>query len=493
MKHCLSLLILLTALISCENKHIQNDIQELRFHNGKFRIAQFTDFHWEHPETDSTSNRRMVLAAVASENPDLCILTGDIVTGGDPEKSWKEIVAMMEETKVPYVILMGNHDPEYYSPQMIYSIIARQGKKHVGNNIETTINGYGNALIKILSEHNDSTKAVVYGFDSGNLYADNSLSTYDNIHHNQVAWYVKESTKIKEANGGMPVPSLAYFHICLPEYEQLSSDSTRCLGHIGEACCPSDINSGLFSAFLEQHDVMGTFVGHDHANDFIGLWKGVALAYGRQSGVMDEDETTPRGCRIVELTEGKQSFESWVWTPKGKESVFYYPSGITSEMEKEGRHMKAATNDEDGMHNGIAYTYYEGYKGLKSTEAMFTKGRLVNTGFMESIDISKAPTEDYFGYKFEGFFKAEDKGVYIFSINSDDGAKLFIDDVCIIDNDGSHSLTPAYNYVALEKGFHKFSLHYFENYMGQQLDVYLQTKNTKKEPLPKQLLYVKKK
>lgn len=480
-------------LMSCGNSGISsNEDSDLRFYNGKFRIAQFTDMHWASGDTGNSKTKLMVTEAVASQKPDLCILTGDIVTGGDVIEGWREVVDMMESTKKPYLILMGNHDPELMAADSIYMLIDQFGKNHIGNIGRKDINGSGNGVLTIKAANSDSVKAAIYYFDAGNHYRLNSLSTYDNIHFNQIAWYVGESNRLRSENGGKPLPSLAYFHICLPEYQQLADNSSKWFGNYGERCCPSEINSGLFSAALEQQDIMGTFVGHDHSSDFIGLWKTIALGYGRQSGAMKDDPRVPLGCRMVELSEGKRYFESWIWSQSGEEGKFYYPSGINSDMFHEHLFMKPAAISDDEVKVGIGYNYYEGSENIKSTDAMITQGTLRKIGTMDSITIDNAPAEDHFGYVFEGFFKAEKKDVYIFSVNSDDGAKLYIDDKCIVNIDGSHEMIPTDSYIALDKGYHKLRLQYFEDYMGQQLELFLTTKDRPRQKLPHNLIYVRK-
>ncbi len=490
MKHLFSIFAVALLIVGCTaNKQSGTEQNPLRFHDGKFRIAQFTDFHWEAPSSENAKKRETVLQAVASQKPDLCVLTGDIVTGGDPVESWREVISAFEDAGVPYVVIMGNHDPENLPKDSIYSLIETEGRLHVGQRGPADIDGMGNCVIRIQSENSDSTAAAVYCIDSGSNYHDRSLSDYDNIHYNQIDWYVEESRKLTAENGGKPLPALAYFHICVPEYNLLVADSTKYFGHSRERCCPSDINSGFFSTVLEQGDVMGMFVGHDHSNDFIGLWKRIALGYGRQSGVMAESETTPPGCRIVELREGCRAFDSWTWSAEGAGPKFYYPTGITSEMEEKSDYLEAADMDVNSLKNGISYTYYEGSKTEKTTDDMIERGEVKDKGVMKTIDITQAPAEDHFGYVYEGYFNAEVKGIYIFSILSDDGSKLFIDGKCVIDLDGSHSMIPTDGYVALEKGLHKFRLQYFEDYMGQKLQVELTTRNSPREILPKRLLY----
>lgn len=478
------------TLFSCGNKTVLGiKTSTLHFANGKFRIAQFTDLHWEDNDSLNAANRKLIIEAVKAEKPQLCVLTGDIVTGGDAEKGWKDIIAIMESMKTPYLILMGNHDPENLSIDSIYGLIDEYGPNYAVGTNDEHFDGFENGVLTILGENTDSVKGAVYFFNSGSSYKDRSLSEYDNIHFNQVSWYMNKSDNLTKRDEGVPLPAIAYFHISLPEYKQLAEDTTKIFGHRGEGCSSSEINSGLFSAMLERGDIMGTFVGHDHSCDFIGLWKGVALGYGRCSGARDNNDVTPSGCRIVELTEGKRSFETWIWTPRGEEGKFYYPSGINEDMEKEGNYLKAQNIDASLLVNGINYTFYEGTENELSTDAMIKNGTLKEQGILDSITIKHAKAEDHFGYNFEGFFKAETKGVYLFTINSDDGAKLFVDDKCIINNDGSHSLVPSENYIALDKGFHKFQLQYFEDYMGQHLELFLTTKNKNKMPLPARLIY----
>ena len=70
-------------------------------------------------------------------------------------------------------------------------------------------------------------------------------------------------------------------------------------------------------------DVMGMFVGHDHVNNYIGIHQGIAMGYGQVSGA-DAYGKFPRGSRIVELTEGNRSFESWIRTAEGVSYNFQY-------------------------------------------------------------------------------------------------------------------------------------------------------------------------
>jgi len=65
---------------------------------------------------------------------------------------------------------------------------------------------------------------------------------------------------------------------------------------------------------------MGTFVGHDHTNDYIGVYGGLALAYGRVSKLMRDPLKDPlAGGRVIVLTEGLRQFDTWIRERGGKQ------------------------------------------------------------------------------------------------------------------------------------------------------------------------------
>jgi hypothetical protein len=64
-------------------------------------------------------------------------------------------------------------------------------------------------------------------------------------------------------------------------------------------------------------DIMGTFVGHDHNNDYIGCYNNIALGYGQFTGPSSLGILKP-GARIVVLLEGKREFYTWIREKGGK-------------------------------------------------------------------------------------------------------------------------------------------------------------------------------
>lgn len=69
---------------------------------------------------------------------------------------------------------------------------------------------------------------------------------------------------------------------------------------------------------------------------------------------------------------------------------------------------------------------------------------------------------EWFGIDYTGKFWIEKSGRYRFSLLSDDGAKLRIDDKLIIDNDGIHHAEAFSGSAVLTRGSHRFHLSYYQ-------------------------------
>ena len=456
--------------------------KSVAFREGKLKIVQLTDIHWDPQSKNCAQTAKTIETVLALEKPDIAMLTGDVVTEKPGPEGWKAIIALLEKAQVPFTVMMGNHDAEVMPKQEIYDLLT-QSPYFIGEKGPETIHGCGNYVVPVYGADHKTTKALLYCIDSNDYPESKDYGTYDWIHFDQVAWYRQTSARFTKENGGNPLPALAFFHIALPEYDAIPNNGTM-LGEKNEGSGASKINSGLFASFIEMGDVMGAFVGHDHDNDFIGTHYQIALAYGRVTGT-DAYGDLERGMRVIELKENERSFDTWVRTPSKKGDIFYYPSGLTSLDEEQMSYLPATTTKAGKP--GVAYTYYEGK--FKST-ADVLKAKPVKEGTFRNFSIKEAAADDHFGYQFHSLINIPEKGVYKFHIYSDDGARLFIDGQEVIDNDGSHSAGEATGKVALEKGFHEICVIYFEDYMGQALEIGITGKNLPKQVLPDGMLFL---
>lgn len=285
--------------------------------NHTFRIVQITDVHHKINNEDASTALIGLAKILDRTTPDMVFFTGDIVVDKNMQKGWDEVLQIVIDRKIPWAVVFGNHDDEQGSTrQQIMSYIiekpycyAQFGPKN--------IKGIGNYVLKIENSENSETAALLYAFDS-HAYSNNiENEKYGYFDFSQVTWYRNESKKFTENNHGNPYPALAFFHIPLREYAWLN-DSTKYtrFGTRLENECHGALNTGMYAAMYEAGDVMGTFVGHDHVNDYIGKLNTICLAYGRFSGSKTTYGSLTNGVRVIELTERKKEFKSWIVTTK---------------------------------------------------------------------------------------------------------------------------------------------------------------------------------
>lgn len=486
----LSLIIFLGVLGSCSKTPNPSDLV-LKFDElGKFKIAQFTDIHWDENAENNDSTIAIIKHILKEEQPNLIILSGDIVCYEPVKEGWESIARVFEESKTPWLVLMGNHDAELsLTREEIYQLL--QGKEYYTTE-KRNIDKFkiGDFILNIKSSDESKDVAVIYCLDSGD-YPEETLhhGKYDWIHFDQIAWYRKYSQLFTDKNGGDPLPSLAYFHIPLPEYKKMSRTNSYYGAHEESGVSSPDVNSGFLASVMEMNDVMATFVGHDHDNSFIGQVNGIALAYGRVSG-LNAYGKLERGARIVTLYEGKHQFDTWIRTYGGKQERYYYPSGITEDDEKNQRYHGAI--ELTNYRQGVKYKYFE-YEGkIKSVEQLndTSISTLKKEGILENFSLSPMEREDYFGLHFDAWIKIPKDGIYKFYTYTDDGSTLYIDDQLVVDNDGSHSAKRMYGMIGLKAGFHVLKLKCFESYMREHVEVGISSRDIPETVIPKDMLYI---
>jgi hypothetical protein len=173
--------------------------------------------------------------------------------------------------------------------------------------------------------------ALVYCFDSGAYSTIDGVKGYGWITTDQIAWYREQSMYYTIQNNFTPLPALAYFHIPLPEYRlAFNEEKNRHYGVRKEDECSPALNSGMFLAMREMRDVMATFVGHDHVNDYIVHHHDIALAYGCFSGWKTTYTPESNGARVVLLREQKREFDTWIrWLDGTISQRVTYPADFT--------------------------------------------------------------------------------------------------------------------------------------------------------------------
>ena len=304
--------------------------QDLKFgEDKKFKIVQFTDVHWKADSIASEEAGERMSEVLDAEKPDLVIFTGDVIFGKPADKSMRCALEPTIKRGIPFAVTFGNHDDELgMSRKELYDFI-----KDMPGNLTSTVEGLSgvtNFILPVKASDGSKDAALLYVFDSHSYSTLKHLKGYGWIKHDQVQWYLNESKKFTESNGGTPLTALSFFHIPLPEYhEAVNNEGSFLIGTRKEEACNQEINTGMFAAMQEAGDVLGVFVGHDHVNDYAVSWKGIMLCYGRFTGgkTVYHDMPGGNGARVIELTEGVRQFRSWIRLKGGQViNDFTYPS-----------------------------------------------------------------------------------------------------------------------------------------------------------------------
>jgi len=81
-------------------------------------------------------------------------------------------------------------------------------------------------------------------------------------------------------------------------------------------------------------------------------------------------------------------------------------------------------------------------------------------------NFSQSGRADLVAAVFEGYISVPATGLWTFSTESDDGSRVFIDGQLVVNNDGLHGMVDRSGQIALEWGFHRYRVEFFENFGG---------------------------
>ena len=301
----------------------------LRFREDeKFRILFLGDPHGGfemHPQV-KTALESMVEAT----KPDLVLFPGDISgcnIGVRNEKELRDylddLMEYMEVHHVPWAHVYGNHDDNLGLLRQEQETIYESYSYCVSKRSPDTIDGVSNYVLPILAHDKDVPVFNVWGLDSHNdnfiFKAEYGLGDEvqiclrnhmgqgginDNARYNQIEWYMNTSKAIENAFG-RKIPAILYQHMPLPEYALIPKNgtATQMEGNFLDEICSNELNFGMFASCLQRGDVKGIFCGHDHLNDFTGVYCGIRLSY---CGAINYDcgcRDDIRGGRVVDIDE----------------------------------------------------------------------------------------------------------------------------------------------------------------------------------------------
>ncbi len=135
---------------------------------------------------------------------------------------------------------------------------------------------------------------------------------------------------------------------------------------------------------------------------------------------------------------------------------------------------------------GLVYNYYEGaVSTVNSIENLPLKAR----GVTETFDIKNRMRDTNFAFQFIGYINIPEDGQYTFTLASNDGSVLYLDNHELINHDGPHGMLEESAAVALRKGKHKIILKYFQMLGGLGLRLSWQGPGFEKQSIPASVLF----
>ena len=135
---------------------------------------------------------------------------------------------------------------------------------------------------------------------------------------------------------------------------------------------------------------------------------------------------------------------------------------------------------------GLSYRYFEGEWDVMPN---FKKMPQWYFGTVDSITLAPKKRNENFSMYFFGYIKVPKRALYRFSLESDDGSKLFLDDRLVINNDGLHAMTEKSAEAGLNKGYHPLRIEYFQHLGGSGLQLYIEAPGIPKTKVSKEMLF----
>ena len=351
--------------------------------DGSFRVLILADIHMN-TSADGTKVQTVkdrIKLLVDREKPNLVIFTGDNTINSSTEEILRSNISAMvdyiEEKKIPWCHVYGNHDHENAlskaDQQKIYEsydyCISKTNPEGV------YISGVGNYANAVYNK-DGTVGAVIYCIDSG-TYKDSG--GYDYIKASQISWYNETSRLLEEYNGKV-IPAIMAFHIPLKEnntaYENRDNKEIvlEYTGERNENICSSTIDTNLLETVLERGDVKAIVTGHDHVNDYMYNYKGVKLASSPNFSDLTYTDASVQGARVFDLNlttiNNVTTYVSYIAERLDADDYGTLDANVSLEYSSDAVQGATVTGWNSGSYSGKAELSVAEGKGAKGTDAL---------------------------------------------------------------------------------------------------------------------------
>lgn len=294
--------------------------------NNKVKVLQITDpqvFMTNEDELYSRAYKYMDYV-VEQTNPDLIIVTGDIIYGryDNDGTIFTSIVNRMESYNTPWAPVFGNHDNE--SPVGTdYQVNKLLTAKNCLFKRRSELSGNGNYSVGLFI--NDDLVRSLYMIDTKGctqIDGDTKKSAAYGISQEQIDYITDCQAKCEQYQGKVVkgfvamhvMPSLMTSAVYI-KYGVKVNDLSKIksfaipenndgdFGSFNEnSVLVVDKNGDAFYSFLDCN-IDGIFAGHEHQNNASVIFDGIRMTYGLKSSTCDFYDASKLGGTLIEVSE----------------------------------------------------------------------------------------------------------------------------------------------------------------------------------------------
>lgn len=281
-------------------------------------------------------------AAVNKIMPDLVIFMGDIAIHYDAKREdgsrepidedglrlkIQSIFKPIADLDIPVALVLGNHDLGPIVSREEGFRLYQEYPKCLAQAGPDEISGCGNYNLFIKDSKGEKDVFNLWFMDTGRYPEEGKKGKYSCVRKDQIEWYEKTQTEIKENNGGKSIPAILFQHIPVPEIYRLLrktskynpfriggfgifsensymiANKRKIKGQLGQGPSCADYDNRQFESWKNQGDLLAAFFGHDHMNDFWGEVDGIILGQCKTAGFHVYGDGLGQKVRVITLDE----------------------------------------------------------------------------------------------------------------------------------------------------------------------------------------------
>lgn len=221
-----------------------------------------------------------------------------------------------------------------------------------------------------------------------------------------------------------------------------------------------------------------TLLGDEFTFNLQAPVKGAKIFYtldGYTPDATTQHYTQPFTVKV--LPDGQRVLKTRVIAPSGKQST------VSTTILDNTLPSAASTNP--GLLPGLQAYFVPGL--FNFTKEMDTL-KANEQAIVPTVALGKYKTmARTFGLVMNGYLQAAEDGVYSFTLTSDDGSSLWIDDKLVVDNDDKHAAFAVTGAIRLQKGYHKIQVKYFQSGGSSALKLVMKLPSGLSQEIPQTL------